>query len=181
VNLTLDHLQDAMMTQWRQTHNDVAQDEGAEVTLSAFDGICYNCQQKGHRANECPQERKNGNNNNNRSGRGWRGYKGRGNGGRGGQRNHRKACCNCGKIGHMEGDCWELAENEHKRPNGYRTSNNNNNNNNKNSNKQGNVARDNGPNIEYMLMAQDIEEEIWFNAEQEVNDDSYLGFLLGAM
>jgi hypothetical protein len=80
-NLPLDHLQDAMMTQWRQTHNDVAQDEGAEVTLSAFDGICYNCQQKGHRVNECPQERKNGNNNNNRSGRGGRGYKGRGNGG----------------------------------------------------------------------------------------------------
>jgi hypothetical protein len=32
-----------------------------------------------------------------------------------------------------------------------------------------------------MLMAQDIEEEIWFNAEEEVNDDSYLKFLLGAM
>jgi hypothetical protein len=44
-NLTLDHLQDAMMTQCRQTHNDVAQDEGVEVSLSTFDGICYNCQQ----------------------------------------------------------------------------------------------------------------------------------------
>jgi hypothetical protein len=39
-NLTLDHLQDAMMTRWRQIHNDVGQDDGNEVTLSAFDGIC---------------------------------------------------------------------------------------------------------------------------------------------
>jgi hypothetical protein len=166
-----------MMTQWKQTHNDVAQDEGTEVTLTAFDGICYNCQQKGHQAKECLQERKNGNNNNNRGGRGGRGYKGRRNGGRGGQQNYRKACRNCGKIGHMERNCWELKENQHKRPNGYRTSNNNNH----NLNEQVNVARDNGPNIEYMLMAQDIEEEIWFKAEQEINDDSYLELLLGAM
>jgi hypothetical protein len=48
-------------------------------------------------------------------------------------------------------------------------------------NEQGNVASYNGPNIEYMLMAQDIEEEIWFNAEQEVSDDSHLEFILGAM
>jgi hypothetical protein len=56
-NLKLDDLQEAMLAQWRQTHNSVDQAKGLEIGLTTFSGICYNCQQTGHRANDCPKEK----------------------------------------------------------------------------------------------------------------------------
>jgi Tfp pilus assembly PilM family ATPase len=67
-SVTLDDLQEAMLAQWRQTHNSAEQTESSEIGLAAFQGICYNCQKTGHRANNCPQEK-----NNNSQARGGRG------------------------------------------------------------------------------------------------------------
>jgi hypothetical protein len=31
------------------------------------------------------------------------------------------SCNQCGKFGHTKGDCWEIEENKHKCPDGYRS------------------------------------------------------------
>jgi hypothetical protein len=57
-NLTMDDLEDAMNQLWRQgggiqkkhTGND-----GGEMVLAAFGGVCYNCQENGNRVNQCPK------------------------------------------------------------------------------------------------------------------------------
>jgi hypothetical protein len=45
-----------MLAQWRQTHNSTEQAEGAEIGLTAFTGICYNCQSTGHGAKDADEE-----------------------------------------------------------------------------------------------------------------------------
>jgi hypothetical protein len=117
-------LESAMPQHWRQTVGTLsAAEEGNEVTLLAFIGICYNCQAQGHRANECPkkQNRNNGgrnNNNNNNNNRNFsRGGRGRGNG-IGNKKNYKfKGNCNTRrKQGHAEATCWMLPSNANKRP-----------------------------------------------------------------
>jgi hypothetical protein len=101
--LTMDDLEDAMNQLWIQgggrqkkhTGND-----GGEMVLSAFGGTCYNCQEKGHIANQCP--RKDGPNNGYRNASGNTGGKFKG------------ECNNCGKIRHKKSDCWQL-DDVHKR------------------------------------------------------------------
>jgi hypothetical protein len=61
--LRLTDLESAMTQHWRQTTGTLsAAEEGNEVPLLTFNGICYNCQAHGHRANKCPEKknRKNG-------------------------------------------------------------------------------------------------------------------------
>jgi hypothetical protein len=107
--LPLTDLELAMTQHWRQTTGTLrAAEEGNEVTLLGFNGIYYNCQAQGHRANECPekQNRNNGGRNNNNNNRKFsRG--GRGNGD-GNKKNYRLKgnCNNCGKQGHAEATCW---------------------------------------------------------------------------
>jgi hypothetical protein len=77
--------------------------------LVAFRGTCYNCQEKGHRANQCPK--KDGPSYGNRSPSGNHTGKFEG------------ECNNCGKIGHKKSECWQLEENKSKRPKNYRRGN----------------------------------------------------------
>ena len=77
-------------------------DEPNEAALTAvsgtFNGICYKCGEKGHRAMNCPKNNVEGHKN-----RGFRG-----------------TCNHCGKVGHKERDCWDKPENAHKCPAGYK-------------------------------------------------------------
>jgi hypothetical protein len=81
-------------------------DDGGEMVLAAFGGTCCNCQEKGHRANQCPK--KTGPNNGNHS------EGGNTRGKFSGTYNH------CIKIGHKKSSCWQLDENKNKRPKNFR-------------------------------------------------------------
>ena len=84
--------------------------EGTELTLSAFSGKCFNCDEEGHKAVDCKKPRKNVNNRTQRFSRNNRRTK------------TNKKCHNCGKPGHLANDCWEKEENKHKRPKGWKSS-----------------------------------------------------------
>ncbi|GFH50456.1 hypothetical protein CTEN210_06932 [Chaetoceros tenuissimus] len=73
-------------------------DEKAETALTSteFNGKCFKCCKKGHRANKCPQK---------------------GNGGRG---RFIGTCDLCGKRGHKKVDCWEDDANADKRPRNWK-------------------------------------------------------------
>jgi hypothetical protein len=75
------------------------------MVLSAFVGTCYNCQEKGHRANQCPKKDGPNNGSRNASGNTRGKFKGE--------------CNNCGKIGHNKSDCWKLEKNKNKLPKDY--------------------------------------------------------------
>ena len=85
--------------------NNNEDDEGKEISLTAFSGICFHCKKKGHRIKDCPEKKKsgNGNSNNNSSSNKFTGK-----------------CNNCGKEGHKSADCWEKDENASKRPKNWK-------------------------------------------------------------
>jgi hypothetical protein len=84
-------------------------DDIGEMVLAAFEGTCYNCQDKGHRANQCPKKDGPSNGNHNASGHTRGKFKGEYN--------------NCGKIGQKKSDCWQLEENKNNRPKDYHQGN----------------------------------------------------------
>jgi hypothetical protein len=107
--LTIDDLEDAMNQLWRQgggSQKKHTGHDGGEMVLSAFGGTCYNYQEKGHRANQCPKKDGPNNGYRNTSGNTQGKFKGE--------------CYNCGKIGHKKSDCWQLEKNKNKRPKDYR-------------------------------------------------------------
>jgi hypothetical protein len=65
------------------------------VFLAGFQGACFACGKKGHRANKCPiremKEIKN-------------------------EKRNNKSCIHCGKRGHLAKDCWFKNANKSKRP-----------------------------------------------------------------
>eukprot|EP00957_Ditylum_brightwellii_P016180 1217488-Ditylum_brightwellii.AAC.2 len=85
--LTMADLEEAMAIQFCIRYGDTEEDNSneKEVTLAAFDGVCYNYSKKGHRSNECPEKNKS----------------------RGNKRFNGK-CRGCGREGHKMSDCWEL-------------------------------------------------------------------------
>jgi hypothetical protein len=110
--LTMDYLEDAMNQVRRQgggSKEKHTSNDGGEMVLAAFGGTCYNCQQKGHRANQCPTKYGPSNGNHNVNGNTRRKLKGEWN--------------NYGKIGHEKSDCWKLEENKNKRLKDYRRGN----------------------------------------------------------
>jgi hypothetical protein len=146
--LKLDDLEKAMTRQWRQERSsqhkddDGDDDDGGEVTLSAFQGVCFRCKQKGHRADNCPKRSKGGApNGNNQKGKNKFGGK----------------CFNCGKEGHRSADCWEKDENKNKRPKGYKTQS-----------EKGTAAVDGTDIVEYILTSKD---EMAFPEVKELLDD----------
>jgi hypothetical protein len=57
--LTIDNLEYALNQLQRQgcgSQKKYTRDDGGEIMLAAFGGTCYNCQEKGHRANQCPKK-----------------------------------------------------------------------------------------------------------------------------
>ena len=61
----------------------------AELVLNAFEGYCFICKKKGHKADKCTDE------------------------------TAKKVCSDCGKRGHIAEDCWLKEENKDKRPANY--------------------------------------------------------------
>ena len=105
-NLTLENLEAAMDTEYRIRYGvkgtEREKKKRGELSLSAFNGIYYNCQLEGHLARDCPKSIKD-----QRFGdKGGGKFKG--------------TCNNCGKLGHKKTDCWQLEENKNKRPSGYK-------------------------------------------------------------
>jgi hypothetical protein len=93
---------------WRQgagKHSKNDDDGGNELSLAAFEGQCFKCGKKGHRAAACKNPANSGG----------------GGGAGGGNRNPRfNGTCNvCGKHGHMLHNCWEKDGNKGKRPKGW--------------------------------------------------------------
>jgi hypothetical protein len=93
-SLRLAHLAVVMDMQWRAMGGAKDNDDEGEIALIQFSGMCYNCNQSGHRAFECPLKKKQG-----------------GNGSNGGKQNHNDngkkipICSLCNKKGHMEANC----------------------------------------------------------------------------
>jgi hypothetical protein len=110
--MTLDDLEVVMYQQWHQT-NGLTEEQDSEIKLSALSGICYQCQQTGHKADGCPNKKpsENGDRSSNNEDREQRGTQFQGN------------CQNCDKQGHMERKCWLKEDNKRKRPQGYRIPN----------------------------------------------------------
>jgi hypothetical protein len=90
--LKMEDLEIAMGIQYRIRYGDTEDDkDNNEISLSAFEGSCYHCKEKGHRANECPKKRG----------------------------KFRGKCRGCGKTGHKLADCWANNKNKNKRPEWY--------------------------------------------------------------
>jgi hypothetical protein len=110
------------------------------MVLAAFGGTCYNCQEKGHRANQCPKKYGPSNGNPNASGNTRGKFK--------------WECNNYGKIGHKKSECWKLEGNKNKRLKDYRQVNA----------EHGNAAisggtRDNDSDAEFLMCAMCYDEE----------------------
>jgi hypothetical protein len=81
-----------------------------EIALAGVDGAggvkCYTCGKAGHKSYQCKSKKgqeKTDNSDESRKSR----FKG--------------TCNHCGKVGHRKKDCWDLPENEDKRPKNYKT------------------------------------------------------------
>ena len=107
--LTLANLESAMNQHWKQTKTTKKDEDNNEISLSTFEGACFMCQEKGHKANTCPKKTTN-------SGKAYNGNgNGNGNGKSGGKRFTGK-CNNCGKTGHISANCWQKEETSLKSP-----------------------------------------------------------------
>jgi hypothetical protein len=130
-NLTIEDLEAVMGQCWRQVHQSPNNKGGkdlddAEIVLATFDGHCFICRKKGHKADKCAEKKSGGKTPKSCNGS---------------SSESKMICYNCQKPGHMSKDCWLKEENKHKRPNR-----------NKNAVEQGAAATDgNGSRMEFLL------------------------------
>jgi hypothetical protein len=147
----------------REKHE--ANEEG-EIALVAFQGVCFICNKKGHRAHECPNKRANGSNGNGYNGKanGYNdkandyngkanGYNGNGNGYNGNgirraARGNGPNCGHCGKPNHVEQQCWRKPGNEHLKPDWLKKK------------EQANPSVDEGPSPELLLCCLEVNTEL---------------------
>ena len=111
-NLKLKHLKAAMIRQYcivygKKQSNDNDGSNG-ELQLSAFNGTCYFCGEKGHKANKYPKKKE--------------GKKGGSENGNSEKIKFTGNCNFCGKVGHKEKDCWDKPENASKSPKNWKSS-----------------------------------------------------------
>ena len=115
----VDKLQAAMVEHFRMLygHEESNEKNGQEYTLTVQGSTstggkkCFNCNQFGHIAKNCPKK---GNSNNNSGNSG--GHNSGSNGGNGGPTKFQGKCNECGKTGHKAAQCWRKAGNEHLKP-----------------------------------------------------------------
>jgi hypothetical protein len=96
--LTLSDLETVMNQHWRQIKGPDTSQDSNEISLANFDGQCYKCGEKGHKADKCTKKQ-------------WKKNK---------QVRFKGNCNNCGRFGHKAIDCWEKEENANKRPANYK-------------------------------------------------------------
>ena len=96
----LDELEEGLIALWRSfgggtdAKSTKDKEDGVEINMTAFDGICYKCKQSGHKANKCPTKEKTPS------------FQGK--------------CNLCGVKGHKKQDCWLDPSNATKRPQGWK-------------------------------------------------------------
>ena len=111
-NVDIDDIEDAIVEYdefWGRGDLSISSsDEESEEDEAALGGVdksgprCYNCQEYGHYARNCPKKAKG-------DGRKKVRFNGK--------------CNHCGKVGHKEVDCWEKEENADKRPKNWKNNN----------------------------------------------------------
>lgn len=102
-SVTIEALRKAMNMMWRSLGGTAKKSgsdkDGKEFIMSAFGGICFKCNQKGHKSYQCPKSKEDG-----------------ASGGNGGAGKFKGKCNNCGKTGHKDSACWMKESNKSKRP-----------------------------------------------------------------
>jgi hypothetical protein len=102
-SLKIDDLEAIMGQHWRQTHSPIDKSgkelDDTEIVLTTFDGCCFICKKKGHKADKCT-EKKSGDKTSKRY--------------NGSSSRPKMICYDCQKPGHMSKDCWLKEENKHK-------------------------------------------------------------------
>ena len=93
---TLENLESAMNQHWRQIGRSDEVEKNNEISLAAvnFNGICFKCGKKGHKASVCLDNNKSDKDGSDKQGQGSK------------QKEKRK-CYQCGKVGHITPNCWE--------------------------------------------------------------------------
>ena len=108
-NVTVEQLEDACQEFYDRFHGTSSDedesesgDEAALITEDKEDmkGKCYNCGERGHRANKCPHPKKKGG---------------------GSKKKMTGNCFLCGQKGHIAANCWENPKNASKRPNNWKS------------------------------------------------------------
>ena len=99
--VTLADIESAMHQHWRSIKDDKSpkNDDDEELSLSTFEGNCFNSGKKGHKSPDCKECR--------RTSKASKGGKFTG------------KCNTCGKTGLMAKTCWENNDNAHLRPNNW--------------------------------------------------------------
>ena len=95
----LEELEEALVAFWRSSYSNGSTSGGKasddEMGLTSFEGTCYKCKEKGHKANTCPKNPT--------------------------KKKFQGKCNLCGKLGHKKVNCFEDDKNASKRPKNWKS------------------------------------------------------------